>query len=214
VKALIAGPLICLALGGAPACAMDIVAALNASQQQKLSLCKVTADEAPEARVLQQSFKQLQDARATMDAPAATPAVRLLVADCEHGIQVLAGEVVVPPEVAHWDEGARLFVLAHELGHIEHRDWDRLMATYAYDMAQNTAEDALPQALSSVRAHTSVLKRHSEYAADKYALRLLQHMGRNGLDDAEAALLPIWSREDTPTHPGAMQRMAALVLAQ
>jgi hypothetical protein len=214
VQALIAASLICLALSGPPAFALDIVAELNASQQQKLSLCKVTSDEAPAAKILQRSFKLLQDARATMAGPAATSSVRLLVADCEHGIQVLAGEVVVPAEVASWDEGARLFVLAHELGHIEHRDWDQLTAAYAKGMPQDIAEEDVPQALTSVRAHTSPLKRNFEYAADKYALRLLTRLGRNGLDDADAALQRIWSRDDTPTHPGAMQRLAALMFVQ
>jgi len=214
VKALITGLIVCFALGGAPARAIDIVAALEASQQQKLSRCRVTSADAPEVKVLQQSFDLLLNVRAALDAPAATSSVRLLVADCEHGTQVLAGEVVVPPEVASWDEGARLFLLAHELGHIEHHDWERLTAAYATGMPAEIAEQDVPQALSNVRAHTSALKRRFEYAADKYALRLLTRLGRDGLDDAESALHRIWSRADTPTHPGAMQRMAALMLAQ
>jgi hypothetical protein len=208
VKVLLAGLLIGLAFANTSARAMDIVAALNASQLEEFSRCTITSDDAPEAKVLQRSFKALQDARA------ATTSVRLRVADCAHGIQVLAGEVVVPAEVASWDEGERLFVLAHELGHIEHRDWEHLTAAYAESAPRDIAEDDVPRTLSNLRARANQLKRHFEYAADKYAAQLLTRMGRNAQDDAEAALARFWSREDTPTHPGAMQRMAALLLAR
>lgn len=198
---------VALATAALSAHALDIVDALNRGQQVQLSQCESVAEDAPEVAVLRDSFSKLQDAR-----HADTP-VTLVVAKCSFGIQVLGGKVIVHPAVAHWNEGERLFVLAHELGHIEHGDWHSFTHVHQEAIPADMSDEQVGLTMRRMAPKMRELMYGFEYNADEYALELLSKMGRDALAEGREAIARVPTPSGSPTHPGTAQRIARLTLA-
>ena len=93
--------------------AEDIVDVLRSSQQQRLDSFPMAEDGARSARI-RASFQLL---RATLGPE--LPAVELRVISGETVAETLHGHIIVANEkLGDLPEGERLFILAHELGHV------------------------------------------------------------------------------------------------
>ncbi|MFM9917798.1 MAG: M48 family metalloprotease [Rhizobacter sp.] len=126
------------------------------------------------------------------------------VAETVHGGVVVANEAL-----AVLPEGERLFILAHELGHVVLGHWSQmgdLYQQYIPGKVTQAKTDAVSDALGRA---ASAMARRQEFAADAFALRTLREMG---FADAHAvsALSRFGFHRDSATHPGTRQRLAAL----
>jgi predicted Zn-dependent protease len=187
----------------APAwCGEDILQVLERSQRQQLAQMTVMDEASPEARVVQGSLDRLL-ARVTLPVPVSLQVVRgPQVAEC-----LLGRVIVVNVSVAEMNEGERLFVLAHELGHVAQGHWaamGKLFQKHIPDEVVQEKTDAVARELGREASH---LAHEQEYAADAFAWRLLAQLGEPG----EAAFdvfrhMPMVN--DTATHPGTRKRVA------
>lgn len=189
----------------APAwCGEDILQVLERSQRQQLAGLTEVDDAGPEARVVRRSLDRLL-ARVTLPVPVSLRVVRgPRVAEC-----LLGRVIVVNESVAEMNEGERLFVLAHELGHVAQGHWaamGKLFQKHIPDEVVQEKTDAVARVLGREASH---LAHEQEYAADAFAWRLLAQLG----EPNEAAFdlfrhLPMVN--DTATHPGTRKRVAHL----
>lgn len=185
-------------------CAEDILQVLERSQRQQLAGLTEVDDASPEARVVRRSLDRLL-ARVTLPVPVSLRVVRgPRVAEC-----LLGRVIVVNESVAEMNEGERLFVLAHELGHVAQGHWaamGKLFQKHIPDEVVQEKTDAVARVLGREASH---LAHEQEYAADAFAWRLLAQLG----EPNEAAFdlfrhLPMVN--DTATHPGTRKRVAHL----
>ncbi|MDO9316283.1 MAG: M48 family metalloprotease [Burkholderiaceae bacterium] len=126
------------------------------------------------------------------------------VAETVHGRIVVANEAL-----AALPEGERMFILAHELGHVVLGHWSQmgnLYQQYIPGKVTQAKTDAVSDALG--RAASGMVRRQ-EFDADAFALRTLRELG---YADAHAlsALSRFGFHRDSATHPGTRQRLAAL----
>jgi Zn-dependent protease with chaperone function len=126
------------------------------------------------------------------------------VAETLHGNVIVANEAL-----AALPDGERLFILAHELGHVVMGHWSQMGDLYRRFIPGKVTPaqtDAVAEALGRA---ASDLARRQEFDADAYALRTLRALG---YADAQAlsALSRFGIHRDTATHPGTRQRLAAL----
>ncbi len=191
----------------APAwCGEDILDVLQRSQQMQLdALTEVEVDPASrEARIVRGSFER---ALTVLKMPVDVKLVVVrgpLLAVCLMG-KVVAANV----SLADLSEPERLFVLAHELGHVAHGHWPQLGQLYK----RHIPGDVLPATTDPVARvlgrEASEMAHHHEYEADAFAMRLLRRMGEP--EDTPIVLfhhLPMVKA--TATHPGTHQRVAHL----
>lgn len=180
----------------------DIVDVLRRSQQQRLDVMHPAAAGAKSA-VVQQSFATLQKALPEL-------VVELHVITGSTIAETLHGHIIVANEsLADMPEGVRLFILAHELGHVAHRHWLELGLVYKrWVPGEVTPENTDPVAESLGREASQTAHRQ-EFEADRFALELLSRMGRP-LDDVYAAIMQNGMTQDTATHPATRKRLASL----
>jgi len=188
--------------------ANDIIDVLHDSQQRRLDALALAHD-GQRAAVVRGSFELLRRAIAS------DKAVELrIVSGSSVVAETFDGHVIVANEsLADMPEGVRLFVLAHELGHVQHGHWLQVGALYK----RFVPGDVVPQATDPVadqlgRAASAQAHRH-EFEADAFALRALLALGRPA-EDAFAALRHQGLQQDTATHPGTRKRLAALRAAE
>ena len=181
-----------------------IVAVLARSQLARLASTHPADPAGPRARAVRSSFDTL--AR-TLDLqrPVELRVIRgETVAETVHGRIVLANE-----RLAELDEGERLFILAHELGHIELGHWEQTERLYQkWVPGAVTPRETEPVAMLLGRDASGQAHRH-ELEADAYALRALHTLGR-GSQDALAAFMRLGAKHETATHPGTVRRLASL----
>lgn len=184
--------------------AIRITEVLHRSQQVRLDSLAVAAQGTPEAVVVQLSFQRL------LRALGLARHIELRVVSGETIAETVHGDIVVANEsLAALPEGERLFILAHELGHVVTGHWSEMGALfqkYVPGTVTQAQTDAVAQALG--RAASGLVRRH-EFDADAFALRTLREMG---YADAHAmsALSRFGFHRDTATHPGTRQRVTAL----
>lgn len=191
----------------APAwCAEDILDVLQRSQQMQLdALTEAAVDPAsPEARVVQQSFERaLMVLKMPVD-------VRLIVVRGPLLAVCLMGKVVAANvSLADLSEAERVFVLAHELGHVAHDHWPQLGQLYKRHIPGAVVPATTDPVAGILGREASALAHQHEYEADAFALRLLRRMGEP--EDTPIVLfqhLPMVKA--TATHPGTQQRVAHL----
>lgn len=181
-----------------------ITEVLHRSQQVRLDGLSVAAPGTPEAVVVQLSFQKL------LRALDLARHIELRVVRGDTVAETVHGEIVVANEaLAELPEGERLFILAHELGHVVMGHWSQmseLFEKYVPGEVTQAQTDAVSQALS--RAVSALVRRH-EFDADAFALRTLREMGYAD-SHAMSALSRFGFHRDTATHPGTHQRLAAL----
>lgn len=186
-----------------PAAAEDIVDVLRRSQQMRLEAMPLAAD-GPRAQAIRRSFEQLR---------AALPddvAAELRVVSAGTVAETLHGRIVVAHEsLADLPEGARLFVLAHELGHVASNHWQQMGAVYRHWIPGEVKPETTNPVAGPLGREASATSHRQEYEADAYALQVLRRLGRSP-QDAFAAFMQQGMLQDTATHPGTRKRVASL----
>jgi hypothetical protein len=183
--------------------ANDIIDVLHSSAQRRLDAMPLAPD-GPRAQAVRDSFERVRRAVAP------DTVVELRVVSGDTVAETLDGRVVVANEaLADAPEGVRLFVLAHELGHVQHAHWRQVGDLYK----RFVPGEVVPETTDGVagplgRAASAQAHRH-EIEADAFALLALRRLGRPA-DDAFAALRYQGLRQDTATHPGTRKRLASL----
>lgn len=187
--------------------ANDIVDVLHQSAQRRLDAMPLASD-GPRAQAVRQSFEML---RRTV---APDLVVEFRVVTGATVAETLDGRVIVANEsLADAPEGIRLFVLAHELGHVQQGHWRQVGDLYK----RFVPGEVVPQTTEPVagplgRAASAQAHRH-EFEADAFALQALRALGRSS-DDAHAALRHQGLQHDSATHPGTRKRLASLRAAE
>ena len=186
-----------------PAAAEDIGDVLRRSQQLRLEAMPASAD-GPRAALIRSSFEQLRPA--LPDGVAA----ELRVVSAGTVAETLHGRIVVAHEsLADLPEGARLFVLAHELGHVAGQHWQQMGAVYRHWIPGEVKPETTDPVAGSLGREASATSHRQEYEADAYALQVLRRLGRSP-QDAFMAFAQQGMLHDTATHPGTRRRVASL----
>lgn len=183
----------------------DIVDVLRRSQQQRLEALAPAPVDGPRAELVRRSFAQLVAVQPGL------PAIELkvisgpVIAETLHGHIVLANE-----SLADLPEGERLFVLAHELGHVVAGHWLQMaMLFQKWVPGEVTPEHTEPVAALLGR-DASGLAHRQEFAADAHALTLLRRLGHDPHEALSAFKHLGLPMGDTATHPSARKRVAML----
>lgn len=181
----------------------DIVDVLRRSQQQRLESFTPVAT-GPRAETIQRSFGRLREQLGPL------PAIDLHVVRGPVLAETLHGHVIVVHEsVADLPEGERLFLIAHEIGHVVNRHWMQLGLVYRqWVPGEVTPQTTNPVAGPLGREASQTAHRH-ELEADLFALRALEHIGVP-TDAAFSSLRLMGLQQDTATHPGTRKRLASL----
>ncbi|WP_158219672.1 M48 family metalloprotease [Ideonella sp. A 288] len=184
--------------------APDIVAVLHRSHQARLDAMPQAEADGVAARRIRASFDTL---RSRIEA---WPAVELRIVRGAVLAETLQGRIVVVDEsLADLPESTRLFILAHELGHVALRHWPqvgRLYKSWVPGAVTRQHTDAVAQALG--RDASGLSHRH-ELEADAFAVQALRAVGGSALD-AMAAITHQGLHRETATHPSTRRRIAAL----
>lgn len=190
-----------------PARAEDIVEVLRRSQQLRLNSLPAAVNGA-QAQVLQRSFEQLRPLL-----PADLQVELRMVGGAVAAETLLGHVVVVHAALADLPEGERLFILAHELGHVVGGHWQQLGRLYQrWVPGEVTREKTDPVAQALGREASGLSHRH-EYEADVFALQALRSLSRPS-QDAYASFVRQGLLHDTATHPGTRKRIASLRAAE
>jgi Zn-dependent protease with chaperone function len=195
-----------LALAG-PARGEDIADVLRRSQQMRLDAMPIGSD-AARAQTIRNSFDNLRHA---LD-PSLTVELRIIssgsYAETLHGNIVIANETL-----ADLPEGERLFILAHELGHVAAGHWAQMNQLYKRWIPGAVTPELTNPVSGLLGRDASGLAHQHEYSADVFALRLLRDLGWPE-SNAYSAFLRQGMQHDTATHPGTRKRVASLRAAQ
>lgn len=181
----------------------DIVDVLRRSQQQRLDSFVPVAVAARSATI-HHSFERLRDRLGPL------PPIDLHVVRGPIVAETLHGHIIVVNEsVADLPEGERLFLIAHEIGHVVNRHWMQLGLVYrAWVPGEVTPRTTDPIAGPLGREASQTAHRH-ELEADLFALRALETIGVP-TDAAFSSLRLAGLQQDTATHPGTRKRIASL----
>jgi Zn-dependent protease with chaperone function len=194
--------LLVLALVG-PAHGQDIVDVLRHSQQTRLEALK-PAQPGPRADTVRRTFDALR-ARIAPEVPVDLQVIAGgTVAETLHGHIIVASEAL-----ADLPEGERLFVLAHELGHVVHNHWLKMGLLYKRWVPGAVTPETTNPVSGPMSREASQLAHAQEHEADTFALQVLGRMG-HPTDDAFSAFLHLGMQHDTATHPGTRKRVASL----
>ncbi len=189
----------------APAwCQQDIVDVLWRSQDQRLQAQAPAEADSAAAATLRRSFDSLLK---TMQ-PA--PVVELRVTRGPLLAETLQGHIIVANEsLAALPEPARLFILAHELGHVVQQHWLRTALLYQKWVPGAVTPAQTDPVAASLTREASALAHEHEFAADAFAAQRLQVLG---IDRQEllAIFFQLGVVHDSATHPGTRKRMASL----
>ena len=195
-----------LAMAGS-ARAEDIVDVLRRSQQMRLDAMTPASDPA-RIQVIRQSFDLLRQA---------------LKSDLEVELQVVSGGtyaetlhgyvVVANTSLADLPEGERLFILAHELGHVAAGHWREMTAVYKRWVPGEVTQEKTDPVSGLLGRDASGLAHQQEFAADTFALKVMRDLGWPE-KHAFSVFLRQGMQHDTPTHPGTRKRIASLRAAQ
>ena len=185
----------------------DIVDVLRRSQQMRLDSMPPAADVA-RTQTLQRSFDTL---RRGLDPDLK---VELRVVDAGTFAETLQGHIVVANvAVADLPEGERLFILAHELGHVAAGHWRQMNQLYQRWVPGAVTQERTDPVAALLGRDASGLAHRHEYAADAYALQVLRDLGWPA-QHAYSAFLRQGMQHDTATHPGTRKRVASLRAAE
>jgi Zn-dependent protease with chaperone function len=198
-----------LLLAGPAAHADDgILGVLARSQLARLDRAPIADPGSARARTVRTSFETL--ARALqLGHP-----IELRVIQGETVAETLQGRIVLANEsLADLSEGERLFILAHELGHIELRHWEQTERLYQKWVPGVVTPQQTEPVAALLGRDASSLAYRQELEADAYGAHALQLLGRPP-QDAVTAFMHLGVNPDTPTHPGTRKRLASLRAAQ
>lgn len=205
-----------MALAGAGAAwGEDIGEVLQRSQQQRLDAHAEVAEQDAAAQRIRASFdtvvKAASAAAASGHAGSALSAAKLRVVSGAPLAETLQGRViVVDVSLAAAPESTRLFVLAHEWGHTAMRHWPQMTNLYQSYIPGEVIQSRTDAIAALLGYDASALAHRQEIEADAFALGVLRQLGLPA-QAAYDALLQQGIQPDTPTHPGTLRRLAALL---
>lgn len=188
--------------------AETIAEVLERSQAQRLErlASPERGEPSPEAvQRIQLSFDRLV-AHLRLEQPIGLKVVRSdALAETLHGRLV-----VVDERLAALPEGQRLFVLAHEIGHVALSHWAALGQVYQRHIPDEVIRSKTDAVAAVLGREASALAHAHEYAADAYGLAVLRALG-HGEEDVQGVFARFGPSRDTPTHPGTRRRLARLL---
>lgn len=186
-----------------PAHSEDIIDVLRRSQQQRMDAIAL-ATESSRSETIRRSFERVRQAYAL------DQTVNLRVTHGGPQAETLHGHTIVVNEsLADMPEGERLFILAHEFGHVAGNHWTELCEIYKRWVPGDVTPQNTDPVAGSLGREASALSHRHEHAADATALDALRRLGFDP-QQALAALLRQGMQHDTATHPGTRKRVAAL----
>jgi Zn-dependent protease with chaperone function len=127
-----------------------------------------------------------------------------VTAESLHGHIVIANE-----SLADVAEGERVFILAHELGHVVSGHWLQMGLLYQRWIPGEVIPENTNPIAGSLGREASALAHRQEFEADAFALQALKALGRTP-EDAFSTFLHQGVSNDTATHPGTRKRVASL----
>ena len=181
----------------------DIVDVLRRSQQQRLDAMP-RARTGDRARIVRSSFeKACKAVKPDME-------VDLVVVTGATTAETLHGHIVVANEsLADLPEGERLFILAHEIGHVVGDHWQQMGGLYRRWIPGEVTPAQTDPVAGLLGRDASGLAHRQELEADAFALQALRKLGFDP-DVAVSAFMRQGMQQDTATHPGTRKRLAAL----
>jgi Zn-dependent protease with chaperone function len=199
------GWMLLLCLLGPPAwCEEDIVDVLQRSQELRLQAMPPAPADSERAATVRRSFDVL------LQALHPAPRVELRVIRGPVVAETLHGQVIVANErLAEVPEPVRLFILAHELGHVAQQHWLQTTRLYRKWVPGPVTRDRTDPVAGQLAREASALAYRQEFAADAFAARALQALG-HGDDDLSAVFREFGMTQDTATHPASGKRIAML----
>ena len=184
----------------------DIAQVLERSQQMQLDLLSEVEPPSPAAAALQDDFQRLRPLTA------AGANMQLRVVSAGAVAQTLHGRVVVMNVgLGALPQACRMFLLAHEIGHIALEHWAQRVELYRQfipgEVVQVQTDAVAPQLgrAASLQAHAQ------EYEADAYAMRTLLDLGYSR-DELLEMFYALGKHGATATHPSSGKRLAQLRL--
>lgn len=191
-------------LAAAPARGEDIVDVLERSQRTRLAALPEADAQGARAQRVRDSFDRLVRAAGLREP------VELRVIRGETVAEALLGRVIVANEsLADLTEGERVFILAHELGHVALGHWAQLGEVYKRHIPGAVTPATTDPVAGALGREASGLSHRHELDADAFSVHALRAMGHSD-DDAFSAFKRMGLTRDTPTHPGTRKRMASL----
>lgn len=178
---------------------------LQRSHEQRLQSMTLVPSDDPRALVIRASFEQVLGVAAGLP-----PRLELQVvlgpvmAECLHG-----HVIVVNASLADRSEGERLFVLAHELGHVVQGHWDKVRWVYQRYIPGPVVKSKTDAVAAVMGRELSALSHQHEFDADAYGMHTLLKLGY-GYDTARASFMRQGPTVDTATHPSTQRRLASL----
>lgn len=196
-----------------PAWCEDIVDVLRRSQDMRLAALKPVEADSPQARIIRASFERVLRAQ-----PGGGPAVALRVITGPVTAETLHGHIIVINErLAELPERSRLFVLAHELGHVAENHWLQMAMLYQKWIPGEVTRRHADAINGRLQHDASGLAHQQEFEADAFAAETLRALGRCQPPEDAAChddVLTVFrqpdAQRDTLTHPSAGRRVAAL----
>lgn len=193
-----------LALASGAASCEGIGEVLERSQQVRMDAHPAVDPTAPAAVKIRASFQTVIGATGQL------PALELRVVSGAPLAETLQGRVIVVDEsLAEARESDRLFVLAHEVGHVALRHWPQMRKLYQAYIPGEVVRQHTDSVANLLGYDASALAHKQEMEADTYAMRMLRSIGHPP-DEACQALMMQGVHGDSPTHPGTMKRIASL----
>jgi hypothetical protein len=193
---------VALAAGGARG--EDITQVLERSQNVRLERFSPAPVESERAQRVRDSFDTL------VRTLGLDGAAELRVVRGDTVAETLRGHLVIANEgLGDWPEEGRLFVLAHELGHVALAHWAQMGVMYQKWVPGSVTADQTDPVAGRLGREASGLAYQQEYEADAFALRTLEGLGVQR-DAVFSALMRMGASKDTATHPGTQRRLAAL----
>lgn len=181
----------------------DIVDVLRRSQQQRLDSFVPAAANA-RTETIRRSYDRLREQLGPL------PAIELHVVRGPVTAETLHGHVIVVNEsVAELPEGERLFLIAHEIGHVVNRHWMQLGLVYRHWVPGEVTPQTTDPVAGPLGREASMTAHRHELEADLFALRALEHIGVP-TDAAFSSLRLMGLQQDTATHPGTRKRLSSL----
>ncbi len=181
----------------------DIVDVLRRSQQQRLdAMPRAPAND--HAKVVRTSFEKLYQAL--------KPEIEidLVVIAGATTAETLQGHIIVANEsLADLPEGERIFILAHEIGHVVNGHWQQMGGLYRRWIPGDVTPSQTDPVAGALGRDASGLAHRQEFEADAFALQALRRLGF-APEVAVSAFMRQGLQQDTATHPGTRKRLAAL----
>jgi primosomal protein N'' len=204
----IAWTVLLLALCASPAWCEDIGEVFQRSQAARLAALPPAGAEIADAQALHQSFARLQR---ELVLPSAVE-LRVVASGAE--AETLDGRVVVLNHaLGELPEIARLFLIAHELGHVAAAHLQARIELYRRHIPGQVVQEQTDAVADVLGREASEQAHAQEFEADGYAMRALLDLGYSQ-DELLDMFMRLGHHGSTATHPATGKRVAHLRLIE